>query len=230
MPGRPERIGLYICLGCCWGLEYPEERIRNFRHQKQCLALSLSCQANSCPLQSRRRRRFSRIFKGFWLATPRSKHATTPRQRRPPFQRISCYLGLSWSAVTPSSRRCCRSMTVPSLCLRGHFIFSKCRSVPGQRQSRLIASSPAIPQRMRRPPSRPAEVDWRPPPSSHKLSGSRQQSSLLPESLGPKRLRRVSFADPVTSSVPPPPRPPPAPPDRAARQRRSTARPARYTA
>jgi hypothetical protein len=54
----------------------------------------------------------------------------------------------------------------------------------------------------------------------HKLSGSRQL----------KCLRRVFFADPVASSVPPPPRPPPAPPDRAARQRRSTARPARYTA
>jgi hypothetical protein len=62
------------------------------------------------------------------------------------------------------------------------------------------------------------------------LSGSRQQSCLSPESPGPKRLRRVSFADPVVTSVPPPPRPPPAPPDSTARQRRSTARPARYTA
>ncbi len=40
----------------------------------------------------------------------------------------------------------------------------------------------------------------------------------------------VTFADPVASSVPPPPRPPPAPPDSTVRQRRSTARPARYTA
>jgi hypothetical protein len=52
------------------------------------------------------------------------------------------------------------------------------------------------------------------------LSASRQ----------PKIRRRVSFANPVASFVQPPPRPPPAPPDRAARLRRSTARPARYTA
>ncbi len=62
------------------------------------------------------------------------------------------------------------------------------------------------------------------------LSGSRQQSCLSPGSPGPKRHRRVSFADPVATSVPLPLRPPPAPPDSAARQRRSTARPARYTA
>jgi hypothetical protein len=56
------------------------------------------------------------------------------------------------------------------------------------------------------------------------LSGSRQQSCLSPESPGPKRLRRVSLADPVVISVPPPPRPPPAPPVSAAQQpdRRAT--------
>jgi hypothetical protein len=54
----------------------------------------------------------------------------------------------------------------------------------------------------------------------HTLSGSRQ----------PKNRHRVSFANPVASFVPLPPRPPPAPPDNAARQPRSTARPARYTA
>jgi hypothetical protein len=88
------------------------------------------------------------------------------------------------------------------------------------------------------PPRRGRPPNAVPPPAvaRHTLSGSCQ----------PKRLRRVSFADPVASSVPPPPRPPPAPPDRAAvpppprpppappdraaRQRRSTARPARYTA
>jgi hypothetical protein len=48
--------------------------------------------------------------------------------------------------------------------------------------------------------------------------------------LGSRQPKRVSFADPVASPVPPPSRPPPAPPDRAARLRRSTARPARYTA
>jgi hypothetical protein len=76
-------------------------------------------------------------------------------------------------------------------------------------------AQPAEPPRRGRPPNaaRPPAVV-----RHHKLSGSRQQ-------------KRVSFADPVATSLPPPPlRPPPAPPDRAARLRRSTARPARYTA
>jgi hypothetical protein len=48
---------------------------------------------------------------------------------------------------------------------------------------------------------------------------------------GSRQPKRVSFADPVDNSLPPPrPRPPPAPPDSAARLRRSTPRPARYTA
>jgi hypothetical protein len=73
----------------------------------------------------------------------------------------------------------------------------------------------AEPPRRGRPPNaaEPPKV------ARHTLSGSRQQ----------KHLRRVSFAYPVASFVPPP-RPPPALPDRAARLRRSTARPARYTA
>jgi len=71
---------------------------------------------------------------------------------------------------------------------------------------------------------RPPNAAVKPTVVRQKLSGSRQQSSLS----GPKR---VTFADPVASSMTPPPlRPPPAPPDRAARLRRSTARPARYTA
>ncbi len=76
-------------------------------------------------------------------------------------------------------------------------------------------AQPAEPPRRGRPPkaARPPAVV-----RHHKFSGSRQQ-------------KRVSFADPVATSLPPPPlRPPPAPPDRAARLRRSTARPARYTA
>jgi hypothetical protein len=71
----------------------------------------------------------------------------------------------------------------------------------------------AEPPRRGRPPTAAAK----PAVVRHKLSDSRQQ-------------KRVSFADPVACFVPPPPRPPPAPPDIAARQRRSTARPARYTA
>jgi len=64
---------------------------------------------------------------------------------------------------------------------------------------------------------RPPDAAKQPAVVRHKLLGSRQP-------------KRVSFADPVASPVPPPSRPPPAPPDRAARLRRSTARPARYTA
>jgi hypothetical protein len=70
---------------------------------------------------------------------------------------------------------------------------------------------------------RPPNAAVKPTVVRQKLSVSRQQSSHS----SPKR---VTFADPVASSVPPPARPPPAPPDSAARQRRSTARPARYTA
>jgi hypothetical protein len=76
-------------------------------------------------------------------------------------------------------------------------------------------AQPAEPPRRGRPPNaaRPPAVV-----RHQKLSGSRQQ-------------KRVSFADPVATSLPPTPlRPPPAPPDRAARLRRSTPRPARYTA
>jgi hypothetical protein len=76
-------------------------------------------------------------------------------------------------------------------------------------------AQPAEPPRRGRPPNAartPAVV------RHQKLSGSRQQ-------------KRVSFADPVATSLPPTPlRPPPAPPDRAARLRRSTPRPAHYTA
>ncbi len=69
------------------------------------------------------------------------------------------------------------------------------------------------------PPRRGRPPNAAKPPAlvRHKLSVSRQQ-------------KRVSFADPVASFVPPPLRPPPAPPDSAARLRRSTPRPARYTA
>jgi hypothetical protein len=72
---------------------------------------------------------------------------------------------------------------------------------------------PAEPPRRGRPPN----ADRPPAVVRHQLSGSRQQ-------------KRVTFADPVASSVQQPARPPPAPPDSAARLRRSTPRPARYTA
>jgi hypothetical protein len=85
----------------------------------------------------------------------------------------------------------------------------------------------AEPPRRGRPPNRVKSSVARQPP----LSVSRQQSCHSAPDSTPKRLRRVSFADPVATFLPPPPqRPPPAPPDGAARLRRSTARPARYTA
>ena len=74
---------------------------------------------------------------------------------------------------------------------------------------------PAEPPRRGRPPNaaRPPAVV-----RHHKLLDSRQK-------------KRVSFADPVATSLPLQPLgPPPAPPDSAARLRRSTPRPARYTA
>jgi hypothetical protein len=81
----------------------------------------------------------------------------------------------------------------------------------------------AEPPRRGRPPNaaKPTTV------VRHPLSVSRQQSCQPTPDPAPKRLRRVSFANPVATFLP---RPPPAPPDRAARLRRSTARPARYTA
>jgi hypothetical protein len=193
--------------------------MQNFHHQKQCLAHSLFCQVNFCPLQSHRRRRSSRIFKGFWLAAPRSKHATTPRQHQPPFQRISCYLGLFWSAVQPPLSPLYDG---PFLVLERllHFfkvqIGSRAETISTHRLKPCHTpedAQPAEPPRRGRPPTAAAK-----PVVRHKLSGSRQP-------------KRVSFADPVATSMPPPPRrPPTAPPDRAARLRRSTARPARYTA
>ncbi len=86
----------------------------------------------------------------------------------------------------------------------------------------------AEPPRRGRPPNAaaPPKVVHQPP-----LSVSRQQSCHSTPDPALKRLRRVSFADPAATFMPPPfPRPPPTPPNRAARLRRSTARPARYTA
>jgi hypothetical protein len=73
------------------------------------------------------------------------------------------------------------------------------------------------------PPRRGRPPNTAEPPKvvRHTGSGSRQL----------KHLRRVSFANPIASSVPPPPRPPPAPPDiTLGRPVRSTKRPARYPA
>jgi hypothetical protein len=80
---------------------------------------------------------------------------------------------------------------------------------------------------------RPPNVVKPPVERQQPLSGSRQPScsSAKVSPSAPKQRRRVTFARPlVTSGSPPPPRPPPVPPDSATRQRRSTARPTRYTA
>jgi hypothetical protein len=70
----------------------------------------------------------------------------------------------------------------------------------------------AEPPRRGRPPNAAKPVS--PPSTKVSISAS-------------KGHRHVTFADPVATFLP---RPPPAPPDRAARLRRSTRRPARYTA
>jgi hypothetical protein len=90
------------------------------------------------------------------------------------------------------------------------------RRLPPSIREHLSAANhtTALPPRRGRPPAAAVKQTV----ARHKLSVSRQQ-------------KRVSFADPVATSLPPTPlRPPPAPPDRAARLRRSTPRPARYTA
>jgi hypothetical protein len=86
----------------------------------------------------------------------------------------------------------------------------------------------AEPPRRGRPPSKinQSSVVRQPP-----LSVSRQQCCHSPKDPAPKRLRRVSFADPLVTAGPPPPRPPPAPPDiTLGRPVRSTKRPTRYPA
>jgi hypothetical protein len=85
----------------------------------------------------------------------------------------------------------------------------------------------AAPPRRGRPPTAKPSVVRQP-----QLSVSRQQSCHASKDPASKRLRRVSFADPVATSVPPPlQRPPPAAPDiKLGRPVRSTARPTRYTA
>jgi hypothetical protein len=67
------------------------------------------------------------------------------------------------------------------------------------------------------------------PPNAAKPVSRPSTKVLISASKG---RRRVTFADPVFTSIPPPPlRPPPAPPDsKLGRPRRSTARPTRYTA
>ncbi len=164
-PERPERTGFFTCLGFCWVCVQPVAKRRIFRRLKLCLGPSWSSQVSFFPHPSRRRRISSKIFKECWRAALHARLLTTQHHRRFPFQKIFCCQGLSWSAAKPSSRPCHRSTTAHFRCWRGHFIFSRFRSVPGQRPSLLTASSPAIPQRMRRPPSRPAEVDRRPPSS-----------------------------------------------------------------
>jgi hypothetical protein len=71
----------------------------------------------------------------------------------------------------------------------------------------------------------------RPPNNADAAKGSVSRQPTKTSPTAPNRRRRVTFACPLpTSKSSPPLRPPPAPPDRAARLRRSTARPARYTA
>ncbi len=163
MPERPERTGFYTFLGYCWVSGQLGERMPNFCHQRQFLALSWFCLVSFSLHPIRRRRRSFEIFRVSWLADHLSQLHTTLHHHRQPSRRICCYHILSWCAMKASSRRCRRCMMVHTWLLRGCCIFSKFRWAPGLKLLPLTDSSPATPHRMRRPPNRPAEVARRKP-------------------------------------------------------------------
>ncbi len=165
-PGRPERTGIFTCLGFCWGCVHPVVKRQNFRQLKLCLGPSWFYQVSFSPPQSRRRRLSSRIFKGFWQAALLPQLHIIRLRLQQLFQRISFSLGLFWFDATPPSRRWGRSMMVHSWCWRGLFIVSSCRLDPGSKRCRHTDSSPATLQRILRPPTRRAGVARRTPPSS----------------------------------------------------------------
>ncbi len=136
----------------------------NFHHQKRFLALSWFYLGNFYPHQSRRRRRFFVTFRASWLAALLFRRPITPHHHPQPFQRICFCLVMCWSAMMLSSRRCRRFMTGRFWLLRGLYIFSKSRWVLRSKLFPHIASSPAMPHRMCRPPCRRAEVVRRTPP------------------------------------------------------------------
>ena len=129
------------------------------------LVHSWFCQGSFFPHQSRRRHHSSRIFKAFWLVAPPFRQLITPHHHPHPFQRISCWPVMCWSATTPSSRRCRRCMMGRFWFWKGLYIFSRFRLVPGLKQSQLIASSLATPHRMCRPLNGRTEVIRQMPPS-----------------------------------------------------------------
>ncbi len=108
---------------------------------------------------------FLQDFQGVLASrTPlQTRHHNTPAPTA--LQRICSCLALCWYAVTLYSRPCRRSTMVRFWFWRGRCIFSRFRSVPGQKSSPHIVSSPVTHQKMRRPTSRPAEVVRRTPPS-----------------------------------------------------------------
>ena len=163
-PERPEQTGTHTFLGCCEVSGQLGERIRISPLQRLFLVHSWFCQGSSFPLQSRRRRRSSGTSRAFWLAAPLFRQTTTLLQHPQPFRRICFCLVMCWSAMMPPSRRCRRCMMVRSWLLRGLYIFSKSRWVPGSKLFPHIASSLAMPHRMCRPPNRRAGVARRTPP------------------------------------------------------------------
>ncbi len=194
MPERSERTGFHNFLGYCWVSGQLGERMPNFCHQRQFLALSWFCLVSFSLHPSCRRRRSFDIFRASWLAAHLSQLHTTLHHHRQPSRRICCYHVLSWCTMKVSSRRCCRCMMVHTWLLRGR---SKFRWAPGLKLFPLTDSSPATPHRMRRPPNRPQ----RSPPNAIKLSVVRQpplHSAMSPAKS--KHRHRVSFACPLVTS------------------------------
>ncbi len=187
------------------------------------MALNSSCQVNFCPLRSRPS--FIQDFQGVLAGRSplQTRHYTTPSPTALPEDLLlSRFVLVCRDAVQPSLSPLYDG---PFLVLERSLHFFK---VQVGTRTEVISTHRLKPchtpedAQAAEPPRRGRPPNIAKPPAvvRHKLSVSRQQ----------KCLRRVSFADPVASYMSPPPRPPSAPPDRAARQRRSTARPARYTA
>jgi hypothetical protein len=153
-------------LGYCWVSGQLGERTLNFPHQRRFLVHSWFCLVSSSLLLSRRHRLFFENSKGFWQIAHLFRLRITPLQLPHLSQRICCWLGLFWFAMTASSRRCRRCTTVRSWFSRGLYISSSFSWVQGLKLFPHIDSSLVTLLKIYRPPNRRAEV-VRKTPSSH---------------------------------------------------------------
>ena len=220
-PGRPELTGIFTCLGFCWVFVQPVVRSRIFRQLRLCLVPSWSSQVSFCPHPSRRRRISSKICQGLLAGrSPRStSHHTTPSPiSLPEDLLLSRFVLVRRDAVQPPLSPLYDG---PFLVLERSLHFFKVRvgsRIETISTHRLKPCHTPQDVQTAEPPRR-----GRPPNAAKPVSHPSTKVSISAS----KGHRRVTFADPVATFLP---RPPPAPPDRAARLRRSTARPARYTA